>query len=340
MAEGRRAAHPQPFYAMRDIAKHFGLSLATVGLAYRELEHEGILTRIRGSQTLVAGTAASLHKPVRSVIGFPIRVHSFVVSPYSRALLVALEDRLQDNGFIADFIFFSEKQDEHPDFAERLFRRNLNFIIWHTPHPNTSQVMRLATDHGIQQMILQPTESLTTFAHPTYLLDWQSAYNKAGEAWSKRGIRNVVIPYPTHLPSNRVLTCFTAAMERKGIGVEVVPNDADALCSKAKMLSHSGPVVVGFLDLVGSEYLCNGQPVVMEKIRQFARIAFCRGPVRAPYFECHSLSADVVGFSAAHIADRIVSDIRRAPDFPKNILNTFQATYTPDVEFSARQELL
>ncbi|MGB8355647.1 MAG: hypothetical protein WCD79_17240 [Chthoniobacteraceae bacterium] len=340
IAKGLRAARPQPFYSMRDIAKYFTLPLSMVGLAYKALENEGILTRIRGSRTLVASKAVSPRKHVRAVIGFPTWMHSLVVSPYSKALHIELEDRLQENGFVADFIFFYNNQDKHLDFAERLLRRNLNIIIWHTPAPAMSQVMHVIADHGIQQIVMQITECTAVFEHPIYRLDWQCAYHAAGEEWRRCGIRHVILPYPARMHSKRVLGMFTEVMKEKGMSVEVIESSAQALHSKAKLLSDSAPVMVAFLDQVGAELLFNERPVVMEEMLRFSRIAFCRGPIRVPYFECRGLSADLVGLNAGAIAGKLATDLRMLPDIPRKILDTFHAAYTPDVAFSNCRQIL
>src|SRR5690348_3904611 len=48
-----RQAKPQPFYAMREVATHFNVSLNTVARAYRRLAREGVLTLVRGSQSII-----------------------------------------------------------------------------------------------------------------------------------------------------------------------------------------------------------------------------------------------------------------------------------------------
>ena len=49
-----RKAVPQPFYAMRNVAKFFKVSLDTVAQVYYRLKREGIITIVRSSQTMIA----------------------------------------------------------------------------------------------------------------------------------------------------------------------------------------------------------------------------------------------------------------------------------------------
>jgi Predicted transcriptional regulators len=46
---------PRAFYSVRDVATHFRVPISTVQRTYRHLEQEGLLTRVRGSKTLLQG---------------------------------------------------------------------------------------------------------------------------------------------------------------------------------------------------------------------------------------------------------------------------------------------
>ncbi|MBA3847876.1 MAG: GntR family transcriptional regulator, partial [Planctomycetes bacterium] len=48
-----RRSQPRPFYAMREVAAFFAVPLPTVARAYRALEDEGLLSRLRSSMTVV-----------------------------------------------------------------------------------------------------------------------------------------------------------------------------------------------------------------------------------------------------------------------------------------------
>jgi len=104
-AENLRGEAARTFYSMREVSSFFGLPLRTVAFAYEQLEKEGILNRIRGSRTLLEGKTVAPRTSVRAVVGIPVWLHAIVVSPYSRAFNLELEESLRAHGFVADMIF-------------------------------------------------------------------------------------------------------------------------------------------------------------------------------------------------------------------------------------------
>lgn len=328
----------QPFYSMREIAVFFDAPLRTVAIAYETLESEGLLNRIRSSQTLLVGSDDSTEHLVRGVVGFPVWLFSMVVSPYTRVFHNELEERLRKEGFVADFIFFRTGDDCEPDFAERLLRHNLNFLIWHTPHPLASHVLLAMRDHGVRCITMIPTETPASQFQPNYLMNWLPAYQTMATAWRESGIKHVIIPRPEYFPSQRALKNFIRILNAEGMATELVEaRAASLLLDKVRGRTET---VVAFLDQQGADKLCNEDPAVIEQILQISRVAFCRGPIRLPYFENRPARADVVGFSPAEMASRIVNDLCQHSNARQDGPHTFLATYHPQESLNATKERL
>jgi len=340
MANRLKKTKPQPFYSMREIAGYFGVPLRTCAIAYETLEHEGILNRIRGSQTLLAGRNTAPRKAVRAVVGIPVWLHSIVISPYTRAFYMKLEDELRNNGFVVDFIFFHGNEVEHPDFAERLVRHNLDILFWHTPHPLATQVLFFLRDHGTQLVFIQNAGSTTSMHCSIYLQDWQRAYHDMAQALAAKGIQRVVVPEPDYMPSKRALKGFSATMEMSGIEVEIIQGEPDVLLHKAKQLSKGNRGMIAFMDQQVADMLCSQEPVVIEKVLQLVPVAFCRGPIRIPYFERREGKVDIIGFSPSQMATKIVHDFCRSPVLPGGVIHTFHATYQPSISLNSIHEPL
>ena len=80
--------------------------------------------------------------------------------------------------------------------------------------------------------------------------------------------------------------------------MELIEGEADELLHKAKLVSKANRGVVAFMDQQVADMLCSQEPVVIEKVLQLVPIAFCRGPIRIPYFERREGKAvDIIGFS-------------------------------------------
>ena len=328
-----------PFYSMREMSDHFGIPLRTVALTYETLEHEGILNRIRGSKTILMGKNLSTRASVRAVVGIPVWLHAFVVSPYSRTVNMEIEERLRESGFVADLIFFRADEACTPDFTMRLLRHNLDKIIWHTPHPHSTDILLSLKDHGVQQVIIQSNETPVTLPFPTYLQDWQPAYQKLAQAWQAAGIRRVLVPDPPYLPSKRALKLFSSAISNHGMEMELVDGSGAAFRRKVFGSRNKPEVGVAFMDHLGADAICNEDPIALEEMMKTFRVAFCRGPIRMPYFNCRSSKVDIVRFSAIEIATRVAQDLKQLEPTP-GIIHTFQATYYPQVELNDQTEFL
>lgn len=332
-------ANSQPFYSMREVVDQFRLPLRTVALAYEALEHEGLLNRRRSSQTLLVGKKISPRKEVRAVVGIPVWLHAMVVSPYSRNFHVEVENRLRQQGFVADLIFFRGDEVSSPDFAQRLIEHQLDFVLWHTPHPHAIDVLRTLQDHGVRQILVQPIDSQLSIALPGYLQDWPLAYRQLADTWRAAGIRTVLVPDPVYLPSRRAKTSFANIFIERGIDFKFVDPDAAKLLQSATAL-RPGTVAVAFFDQEGADTICNEEPVIIEELIKRCRVGFCRGPIRMPYFHHRDARIDIVRFSATEIASRIAIDLRETLGSTQQVLHTFQASYLPQVSFKASAELL
>lgn len=332
-AKRLRKQQSVPFYSMREISLFFDLPLRTVALVYESLELEGILNRIRGSKTMLVGKTFRPRIPVRAVVGIPVWIHAMVVSPYSRALHIEMEERLREAGFVADFIFFRAEEVHGPDFTQRLLHHNLDQVIWHTPHPLASNVLLSLKDHGVQQIVIQSTESPTSISLPTYMQDWQPAYRDMAKAWRAAGIRRVIVPEPVYLPSKRALRFFATTLARNGLELEMVEGTAIDVHRKLFSTRKKSQFGMAFMDQQGAESICNEEPVILEEIISSFRVAFCRGPIRMPYFNHRPAKADIIRYSAIEIADRVVQDLTRI-HASEGVTHVFQATYQPQVSLS------
>src|SRR5690606_39275005 len=119
------------------------------------LDIEGLLARIRGSQTVLCGKQPSTRRPVSAVVGLPISLQAMITSPFECQLQMDLEERLRVRGFVADSIFFRPNEEFEPAFAERLLRHRLDIIIWHSPHPLASHVLLSLRERGVRLVLLQ-----------------------------------------------------------------------------------------------------------------------------------------------------------------------------------------
>src|SRR6188768_3480002 len=67
-----RGAEAKRFYTMREVAAFFGVAVHTVETVYHRLNAEGVLIRVRSSQTMIAARTPRPRFAVRGVVCVPI----------------------------------------------------------------------------------------------------------------------------------------------------------------------------------------------------------------------------------------------------------------------------
>ena len=77
----------------------------------------------------------------------------------------------------------------------------------------------------------------------------------------------------------------------------------------------------------------------MEEIANSFRVAFCRGPIRLPYFNRRNVKVDIIRFSAVEVATRVVQDLNNIHT-TEGIIHVFKASYLPQVPLSDQIESL
>ncbi len=97
---------PRAFHSVRDVAAHFRVPVSTVSRVYRHLEQEGLLSRVRGSKTLLQGLKFDRQLKVRAFVGFPASLSSFVTLQDYRTFLIRIRRELRLRGFAAATAFF------------------------------------------------------------------------------------------------------------------------------------------------------------------------------------------------------------------------------------------
>jgi len=86
---------PRAFHSVRAVAAHFRVPTSTVMRAYRVLELEGLLSRIRGSKTILHGLHFDRQLKVRSFVGFPASVSRFVTLQDYRTFFIRIRRELR-----------------------------------------------------------------------------------------------------------------------------------------------------------------------------------------------------------------------------------------------------
>ena len=327
-----RSQKSRAFYTMRDVAAFFSVPLRTVANAYEKLEHEGILSRIRGSQTMLTGRTLVSRDPVRGVIGLPIWLSTLVLSSFTRRVNMELESRLRNLGFVADLIFHHTKREEaQPDFSERLLLHHLDALVWQNPHPQSQSNLITLHERGVRLLVIQTLEAKTDLPAVIYQQDWSPGIHEIASRWSETGVKNVWIPLsPGNLAYKNEAEIFIEILAGHGLRIETVGTDVSKLPQTGPQGKTRRENALAFVDIATADRFCNREPLAMERLAQFARLALCRGPIRCPYLQHRGVQIEVVAFCPDETARKLAEDIQDLQDIPPGIRHTFQARYWPD----------
>lgn len=326
-----QAPEARPFYTMREVASFFSAPLRTVAISYETLDLEGLLSRIRGTQTMLAGKKASTRQPVNAIVGLPISLQQMLTSPFECQLQMELEERLRARGFVADSIFFRPNEDYEPAFAERLLNHNLDILVWHSPHPLSSHVLLSLRERGVRLVLLQAAESPLRIAARAHILAWQDAYQKMLADWVAQGIRQIYFIEPANLVSRRALRQLAPLIEEHHISAQTVEATEASLAQLAAPPAGAERAVLAFMDSVTADALCNGYPDLVDRIATHTRIAFCRGAVRVPRLVTRRICVDVVELDAVALSEAIVADLCDLQNTQESVRSTILAQYHPQM---------
>ena len=312
---------------MREVAGHLQMALASVFAVYQALEREGLITRMRGANTMLSGKEVSSRQVVRGVIGISVWLPAMISLPYTGTLTIELEEHLRHFGYVADFIFHRHLNEEaQPEFLDRFLNHQLDAVIIHTPPPSSRQNILSLRERGTRAVVLTAKGSDWNPPGIVYLLDSLPAYHQLAAQWRKRGIRKVWLWNPPgSKPAEKRRENLAHVFEKHGLqpllSDEQPTQFLKAVEKGAKKMDSA--VALGITD----SDICNHEPLMIERISQVARLGFLSGRIYAPFMRTRNILVDIVDYSPIEIASRLAEDIHRLSVLPDGTRHTFVAKY-------------
>lgn len=334
-----KTTHSQPFYAMREVADSFNAPLSNVARVYKILEHEGIVNRIRSSQTVLVGKKTSARSTVRGVVGIPILMDAMMNLDYTRSMAMALGEGLRRWGYVADIIFYSAKEEENsPEFARRLLWYRLDAVVLHSPLPGCRENILFLRERAVRVFVIQWKEDRCDLPAMIYLEDFQVAYKEMARRWRARGIRKVYLwskpSYLTHHPHRVEADKLVASLRQKNLSVEFISGDLHDLTKKLRERRRPVSTGLAFLsDPLGLAARTEGKLAyktdadLMGELSQHFRLAFICQTDLINYIHARNIPADWVEFPPSEIAFRLVKDITRLALLTDGVQHTFPAVF-------------
>lgn len=140
---------PQPSPSVREVAAHFKVPVSAVARNYAHLEREGLLTRVRGSRTLLKGREFGRRLHVRAVVGLPASLFSFITLQHYRQFLESMRGELARRDFAAAHVFFRGEHVRDSSLVDRLTGKGVDAVVWYLPDRATERALAYLKDRGV-----------------------------------------------------------------------------------------------------------------------------------------------------------------------------------------------
>lgn len=305
-----RVSRWQPFYAMRDVADHFQVSVPTVSAIYRRLAAEGFLVVSRGSMTTVRPGGRKMPRArLTGVVAMPVWTPGFLVQSDYRIFHIECQRELQRHDMVGLPVFFQQEEELTPEFARQVCRMKPDAVLWRLPAASDRQTLEVIADSGTHVVtILDQTLDLPG---GSYRVNTMDALRQAFIPWKRNGIRRLLVPLGQRLHRTDEIELETIARQSGLEATFVVPEPAELPAESVRRLEAlASPDDRGIVFLSRPFYLTLW---VQAPARMAALMARRRtlllGEFDVPFLQMEERSADRIALDWHGIAHRVATDI-------------------------------
>jgi hypothetical protein len=351
-ARTQQANKPQVFYALREVADRFDVSLSTVAAVYRQLESEGLLTLLRGSRTLLQARGASREVSIRGIVGVPMPLSLFLTRQKCRMFFMSIRRELRRRGFATAGVFF-EAAEARPYFLfERIKHCNVDSVLWYMPDQCARETALLLKDSGVS--VIGVADGGLPALPCRFEISRQKAIIKILRDWRIRGpswIRPSPVPQQGSIlqktsrwPSPRkairkgkIIRCsrrsatdeerLEALLENERLRCEFVSAEGGHCNTLLRSLAEEEDEESGVILLGGAASLFAFRaPESLVGLMQRRRVALVDGPVSLPFMIAPPVRADLAIADWDAVARGITAEFLTKEVFARASTTVFEAT--------------
>ncbi len=297
---------PLAFHAVREVAAHFHVPVSTVSRAYRVLEQEGLLSRVRGSKTVLQGLHFDRQLKVRAFVGFPASVSRFVTLQDYRTFLIRIRRELRLRGFAAATAFFEPPEASSDVLAKRFKAYEVDTVIWFQPGKNVNHGFHLA-DMGIR--LLGVANDSFCQIPCRYQVRRDGAIRALLASWKTKNPGRVTVVESKEQRAAAIDETLHGILDELGIPWSVATYQSqrsEAFLRKLQRKKTSG-VIFSSSALVSK--FCFRAPDAVADLLAAHRVALVNGPVSMPFAKVPDVRVDLVTVDWPKVAERIVDDL-------------------------------
>jgi DNA-binding LacI/PurR family transcriptional regulator len=307
-AAKNQSAQPRAFYSMRDISAHFEVPFATVSRVYHRLEEEGLLTRVRGSKTMLQGLQFDRRRGMRAFIGLPASLSAFVTIQAYRMFFIRIRRELRLRGFATGMVFFEKQEARTGSLSERLKAYEVDAVLWFQPPKDANETALRLRDVGIP--VLGVAHEQVPGIPCRYHVRRDRAIAALLTEWKSRdSIDHVTVARWHEYSAPALDDALHSALDELGFKTSTAvfrrQRSQAFLRSLAKV--KTGAIVFSSAQLVSM--LCFRAPAAVTDLLKHRRVALLNGPASMPFAKVPDAQVDLVVVDWQVVAEQIVNDL-------------------------------
>jgi hypothetical protein len=299
---------PQTFYSMRDIASGLRVPLSSVPSACRQLEREGLLTRVRGSKTILEGAQFDRRLTVRAFVGLPACLSSFLTIQDYRTFFMSIRRELRVQGFASAMPLFKRNELGGTIISDRFKSYEVDTVIWLSPAPASRESLMRLLDMGIRVVAVSQGERLPLRAR--YQVRREEAVRTLLRHWRFGcDVTQLTVVESSAFRSRSTEDALTDAADEVDIQCSRVAFDGESVDEFVRELQQvrSGAIVFPSSGL--ASFLCFRSPRAVAHLLQSFRVGFIDGPVSIPFAPVPDIEVDLVTVDWQSVGKKIVADL-------------------------------
>lgn len=298
---------PRTFHSVRDVAAHFKVPVSVVSRAYRQLEQEGLLTRVRGSKTLLQGLTSDRQLKVRAFVGFPASVSRFVTLQDYRTFLIKIRRELRLRGFAAATAFYEPEEAASDALARRFKAYEVDTVIWFQPGKEVSTTALHLADMGIRLLGV----ANDTYCHVPcrYQINREPALRTLLAKWKTQRTESVtIVQAKDHRPAaiDDALHAILDELEMRWTIAAYQSQRSEGFLRELQRRKTGG--IIFSSSTLASKFSFRA-PAAVADLLAAQPVALINGPVTMPFAKVPNVEVDLITVDWQHVATQIVDDL-------------------------------
>ncbi len=315
---------PRVFYSLREVAEQFKVPVSTVARIYREMEEEGLLSRVRGSKTVLNGLRNSRRLSVRGFVGLPALISHFIAIQDYRVFLTSIQNELWLRGFAATMFFIRDNEIADGRLRDRLKGYEVDTVIWLQPGRSAKETILRLSDSGIRAIVIS---EIGTPGMPSRYYVWRErAIEALLKAWRDRNsVHRITVVNSRAYRSTvteEILRVFLQSLEIEPVIRTFQDEDSSIFLRDLCRIKTDGIIfpVSGLASMFAFQ-----SPGKLVDLLRTQRVAFVDGLFDMPFAKIPDVPVDVVTVNWQAVAESIVNDLITREAFDRSRYTTFEA---------------